>query len=69
MKQYGVCIGDSLSRDNFMFTKAKNKTEARKRGNLYRRRWDISEPIIKIVEIPGSLAEDEDAKRDYAVHF
>ena len=67
MKCYGICIGSYISEDNFMFCMAKNKTEARSRGNLYRRQWDISDPILKIVEIPDSLKEDNDAKRKYAV--
>jgi len=67
MKYYGVCIGSYVSKENIMFCTAKNKTEARSRGNLYRRQWDISAPILKIVEIPDSLKEDNDAKRKYAV--
>ena len=50
-----------------MFCMAKNKTEAQSHGNLYRRQWDISDPILKIVEIPDSLKEDNDAMLKYAV--
>ena len=67
MKLYGVCIGDYVCESNFMFCKAKNKTEARNSGMRYKRAWGAREPILKIVEIPGSIEADDEARRKYAV--
>jgi hypothetical protein len=69
MKTYGVCIGRYISEGNFVFFSCKNKTEARKKGNQYRRAWQISDPILKIVEIPKTIQpfEDNENLRAYAV--
>ena len=67
MKCYGVCIGSYVTEANFMFCTVKNKIDAKSRGNQYRRRWGISDPILKIVEIPDAIKDDNDARRKYAV--
>ena len=66
-KMYGVCISDYVSQNGFMFCECENKTTARAAGNLYRRQWEIKEQIIKIVEIPENIKNDDNARRDYAV--
>jgi len=33
----------------------------------YKRAWKIREPILKIVEIPESIGNDNNARRKYAV--
>ena len=66
MTVYGVCIGSYISENNFMFCEAQNKAEARKAGNLYRRKWEISDPIQAIVEIPEGI-ENVGERREYAV--
>lgn len=66
MKVYGICIGDYISESNFMFCKARNKTEARSEGMRYKRAWKVREPILKIVEIPESVGDDNEARRKYA---
>ena len=67
MKMFGVCIGNYVTESNFIFCQCKTKTEARVTANLYRRQWHISEPIQKIVEIPGVLKDDDKGRRAYAV--
>ena len=67
MKVYGICIGDYVNECNFMFCEARNKTEARSAGMRYKRAWKIREPILKIVEIPESIGNDNNARRKYAV--
>ena len=67
IKLYGVCIGDYVAESNFMFCKAKNKTEARSDGMRYKRAWGVRDPILKIVEIPESIEADDEARRKHAV--
>ncbi|GHU55181.1 hypothetical protein AGMMS49975_16630 [Clostridia bacterium] len=67
MKLYGVCIGSYVSEDGFAFFTCNNKTEARKLGNQYRKAWEITDPIVKIVEIPESIRDDNEERRKYAV--
>ena len=66
-KTYGVCIGIYVSKDNFMFCEANNKKEARQEGELYRRQWEISDPILAIVEIPEDISGDKVARCEYAM--
>lgn len=66
MKVYGICIGSWVSESNFMFCTARNKTEARREGMRYKRAWKIREPILKIVEIPENVENDNEARRKYA---
>ncbi len=67
MKTYGICIGKWVSEGNFLFCTARNKTEARSEGMKYKRAWQIREPILKIVEIPESIANNDAERRNYAV--
>ena len=51
MNRYRVYIDDDYSTGDYMVCIAKNKTEAREKGRLYIRQWQLHHAkIIKIVE-------------------
>jgi hypothetical protein len=64
-KLYGVCIGSYVSEGNFAFFRSKNKTEAKALAALYKRRWEVRDLVLGIVEIPEAFQEG-DKLREYA---
>lgn len=51
MKKYRVYIDDDCSMGDYMVCVAKNKTEAREKGRLYIRQWQLhNAKIVRIVE-------------------